>query len=562
MLSMDAMATTTGVAALMAAHNRLNVDTDFIPRMTISERQRMIDIATTSECGLSDKMTFCQKLKKNAYLCELLGEPESDPVNGRDLAARIFSDTQPTSIEDSRDKFCAWQMMNIKKNSDKLYLSEDAARYQLSVWGADTAMAMLVPHPSRDQAVTTIDLHCKQIAVNRMWREANVLCASACADRVLDGLDETQRAGVLKILSTPASLLVGVGGAGKSYSVSKIVSGVQASDVEVVCLAPTHKAKYNIASAVPPDITVTTIQSYTQTLKRIDPIESLFVIIDESSMLDIDSLGDFAMVLIGKVARWQICLVGDEAQLDPVGRGECFRLAVKQAKDVVVRLTKCYRASFLKMFDFHCAVRAGSLPAGDGEVAVVRTFKNDFDVMAEAEKVVEAEGECMTYIAWRNHDVDIINKMVQTKVTGETKPGLSFNVGDAVIYVGENKVRNNLTNAMCGRISYVGRYTCDVEWDDNCPEGSGGTVQTRDLRLAYCLTVHKAQGSGFKRVCVVCTSSGAMLRALDRRWLYTAVSRAQAHVIVLCTNAAKELASKEPKPAPLSSLNFRKLAEA
>lgn len=550
------------VTALMAAHRRLNVDTDFIPRMSVAERQRLIDLAATSECGLTDRMTFCSKLKKNAYACEPLGEPKSDPVNGRDLAASVFSDTQPSAIEDNRDKFCAWQMMNIAKNAEKLYVSTDAARIQLAAWGAESAVSTLVPHPTRDNAVTTMELHCKQMAVNRMWREASVICPNP-ADGVLEGLDDTQRAGVRKILGTPASLLVGVGGAGKSYSVSKIVAGATSADVDVVCLAPTHKAKYNIASAVPADITVTTIQSYTQTLKRGEPIESLFVIIDESSMLDIDSLGDFAMALIEKVSRWQICLVGDEAQLDPVGRGECFRLAVKQAKDVVVRLTKCYRASFVKMFDFHCAVRTGTLPAGDGEVAVVRTFKNDFDVMKEVEKVVDAEGESMTYIAWRNHDVDVVNKLVQAKVTGEPKPGFVYNVGDAVIYVGENKPRHNLTNAMCGRVAHVTRYTCDVEWDENCPEGAVATVQTRDLRLAYCLTVHKAQGSGFKRVCVVCTSSGSMLRALDRRWLYTAVSRAQAHVLVLCTSAAKELAAKEPKPAPLSSLNFRrKLAEA
>jgi hypothetical protein len=555
----------TGVTALMAAHRRLNVNTDFISRMTAAERQRMIDLAATSECGLAEKMTFCQKLKRNAYMCESLGEPVSDPVNGRDLAASVFSDTQPSAIESNRDKFCAWQMMNISKNADKLYLSAAAAGSQLAAWGAETAVATLVPHPSRDQAVTTMELHCKQLAVNRMWRDASVVVGAVGVNTatVLDGLDETQRAGVLKILGTPASLLVGVGGAGKSFSVSKIVAGARASDVEVICLAPTHKAKYNIASAVPADITVTTIQSYTQTLKRGEAIESLFVIVDESSMLDIDSLGDFATALIEKVARWQICLVGDEAQLDPVGRGECFRLAVKQAKDVVVRLTKCYRASFVNMFDFHCAVRTGTLPAGDGEVAVVRTFNNDFDVMADLEKVVAAEGESMTYIAWRNHDVETINRLVQAKVTGEPKPGCMFNVGDAVIYVGENKPRHNLTNAMCGRVSNATRYTCDVEWDESCPDGAVATVQTRDLRLAYCLTVHKAQGSGFKRVCVVCTSSGSMLRALDRRWLYTAVSRAQAHVLVLCTNAAKELAAKEPKPAPLSSLNFRKkLAEA
>ena len=543
--------------AVIQAHRRLNVDTGFIPQLTDAERQRVVDLAGTVDVGLPDPgLTLCSKMRRSPYLCEPLGEPAGDPVNGRDLAAAVFA--KVSKDPEARAKFCAWQLMHLPKNNDKLYLGEPAARAQLLEWGAADAVSMLVPHGRREAAVTTVDLHCKQMAINRLWRDAAAVVPAGREDGDLGGLDDVQAAGVRKILGAPASLLVGVGGAGKSFCVSKIIACARSRGVEVVCLAPTHKAKFNIASAVPEDTTVATVQSYTQTLKRGGAPDELLIIVDESSMLDVDTLGDLALAVVEGVRRWQICLVGDEAQLDPVGRGECFRLAVRQAgPDRVVRLTRCYRAAFSKMFDFHSAVRTGTLPAGDGEVATVRKYGNDFEVMSAAQDVVDAEGADVTYIAWRNRDVDAINLMAQKKATGAPRPGTAFNVGDAVIYVGENKPRDNLTNAMCGRVASVHRYSVDVGWDESCPDGACATVNARDLRLAYCLTVHKAQGSGFARVCVVCTSSASMLSALDRRWLYTAVSRAQSEVVVLCTSAAERLAAKEPPAPPLSALTFR-----
>lgn len=540
------------MAAVLAAHRSLNVDPGYISSMTSDERRRVIQMARIAGGPLAGPMEFGHALRKNAYACEPLGEPAHDPINGRDLAAAVFKDTQPKGSS-QRAKYCAWQLMNEKKNADKLYITADAARSQLGAWDSPESVALLVPHPKRAEAVTTKELAAKQVAINAMWRDA-VVVARSPDQGCLEGLDALQRDGALKILRSPASLLNGAGGVGKSLTTSKILCAAKSTGCEVICLAPTHKAKYNIAEAVPQDVQVATIQSYALTLKRGEPVDELFVVIDESSMLDVDALGDFAMALVDRVARWQIVLVGDEEQLPPVGRGECFRLAVKHSKDDVVRLVKCYRAAFVPMFDFHCAVREGRLPDGDGKVASVKYFGSDREVMKAASDMVKSEGANVTYIAWRNADVDAINKMVQARETGEPRPGSQFNANDAVIYVGDNKPAEGLTNAMTGTVVASQRYSVTVKWNLG---DLTSVVQTRDVRLAYCLTVHKAQGSGFARVCVVCTASSAMLGCLDRRWLYTAVSRAQKEVTVLCTPSAKTLAAKPPPAAPLSCLSFR-----
>jgi len=546
----------SSTAALIAAHHALNVDTGFISAMSAGDRARMIGLAAHAGAPLAGQMEFCHVLRKNAYSCERLGEPRDDAVNGRDLAAGVFKDTQPRTSASDRAKFCAWQLMNTQENDSKVYVSADVARRTLAEWDARDAERLLVPHSTRAGAVTTRDLAAKQASINALWADSVVVVPPEAADAPgLDALDDAQRAGARRVLGSPASLLTGMGGTGKSWVVRHVLAAVQASGAAVVCLAPTHKAKYNISRAVPPEVDVSTIHSYTLGLRRSEPQDELLVVIDESSMLDIDTVGDFAQALQERVARWQLLLVGDEAQLPPVGRGECFRLAVRHAKDVVVRLTHCYRAAFSTMFDFHLAVRGGELPPGDGDVAIVRVLPDDRAVMAAVADTVHERGAALTYIAWRNADVDVVNKMVQARETGEPRAGQAFNAGDAVIYVGDNKPAEGLTNAMCGRVVAVQRYSVEIDWDGS--DFDTARVPVRDVRLAYCLTVHKAQGSGFGEVCVVCTSSAGMLARLDRRWLYTAVSRAQHHVLVLCTKSARALAAKAPPAAPLSSLSFR-----
>ena len=72
-----------------------------------------------------------------------------------------------------------------------------------------------------------------------------------------------------------------------------------------------------------------------------------------------------------------------------------------------------------------------------------------------------------------------------------------------------------------------GRYL--VEFD-----GSGQRLikddQVLHLQLAYALTAHKAQGSEFPCVVVLCHKSHYFA---DRNWLYTAVTRASRHCILM-----------------------------
>ena len=545
---------------VVEAVEKLNIKPDFIPFLSTAERQALLRLSSKPASGpLLGTFTLDVALRKNAYRQEVLGEPENDPVRARDLANAIFSSTQNNDrpATDRRSHFLSWALFQAHKHKLKLYVTMEEARATLQQWGETDDVGTLIPHLKRENAYTCLLLAAKQDAINKLWTGTIPLCSEY---QVRDGenidLDDVQISSLNTVLRSPASLLCGMGGTGKSTIIVRAARAVPANRVSVVCLAPTHKAKLNISSQLDDaDVSVGTVQSYTMMLKRGEPIGPSFFVLDESSMLDVETFGDFASAVLENCAAWQLCLVGDAEQLPPIGRGECFRTAVRQNRSSgrLVQLEKCYRASFIPMFAFHLAVRNGTLPDGDGDVVDVVTLANDGLVFAELRRIVQAEGDSMTYIAWKNEHVDLINRWVQARATGTPAHGHTYNVDDRVVYVGTNKPKEMLTNALCGSVTKVTKASTSVVWDN----GTNGVVPNRHLRLAYCLTVHKAQGSGFNRVCVACLSGAAMLTCLDRRWLYTAVSRARERLVVVCTPEAKTLVGRPTTNPVLSSLNFK-----
>ena len=79
--------------------------------------------------------------------------------------------------------------------------------------------------------------------------------------------------------------------------------------------------------------------------------------------------------------------------------------------------------------------------------------------------------------------------------------GDGYRMGDRVIiirndYQGARPVYNGQTGTLCSGEE----GSLSVKLDD----GSTVTVGRRDVELAYCLTVHKAQGSRYDRVVFIC----------------------------------------------------------
>lgn len=152
-------------------------------------------------------------------------------------------------------------------------------------------------------------------------------------ERMRVALDEQARA--LEVVTTrKLGVLVGRAGTGKT-TVLGALSRAPSQQGRVLFLAPTGKARVRLESRVQPGTDVRTVAQFLYQQKRYDSARQSplvvsapcysgheTVVIDESSMLTEDDLAAVISTFTGQVKR--ILLVGDTAQLPPIGPGRPF----------------------------------------------------------------------------------------------------------------------------------------------------------------------------------------------------------------------------------------------
>lgn len=517
--------------------------------LTSTEQRRLADMCPPPFAYPRKLLANMDKLKAEPYVRERMGEPNDDPVRARDWVRAVFDfipNADAEKVSSDRRRFSAWMVFDIK--SSEVYVKRDTARAMTGKWGCPPE-DMLVQHPSSPTIVTCLDLHIAQLLIKKMVAQATSVCSTMdVAGPEFTMLDDVQRDIAHRVSRTPFSVLQGSAGTGKTTVMAAVMTAAMAGNSDVRCLAPTHKAKNNLKLRVPDGAETSTIHSFVK--RKAAGLPPTFFIIDEGSMVDLELLGELAKVVLRDCSKWQICIAGDVGQLEPVGRGECFRRAVDQLKSAgqLFVLEKCYRTSFQVLFNAQSSIRNGRVPATSPGVVDIDRFANETDAWQHVKKMVVAEGAAVQYIAWQNKHVATINDLVQLQVHGERSA--AFMEGDRVVYNGENKT--NMTTAMVGRVVSMSGKKVRVDWED----GQERAVAVNDVQLAYCMTVHKAQGSEFDDVCVATFAVDTMAKMLDRRWLYTASTRAKNRLRIVSGPGLDDLVAMPVKRQGLTNLKF------
>ncbi len=274
------------------------------------------------------------------------------------------------------------------------------------------------------------------------------------------------------------------------------------------------------------------------------------MIVDEVSMIDVPLMYELLKRI--DLNRTRLILVGDQNQLPPVGPGNILRDLIHQNLVPAVVLTEVVRqAGLLKI---NCTgILAGRIaPSATAEQGwlVVDDFKapEQFQTYLR-DLVLTYIPEHLKFDAVR--DVQIltpqhkgplgtqsINRIMQFLLHGDVQT--RFVPGDKVIQT-QNDYELGVMNGTIGYVVEVIDGACKVLFDgEDAKEVSG--EQLLHLQLAYALTAHKAQGSEFPCVIVLCHKSHFFA---DRNWLYTACTRAAQTCILVgdqwgMQNAAKK----------------------
>ena len=378
-------------------------------------------------------------------------------------------------------------------------------------------------------------------------------------------LSDEQRQAAMDALLEGVCVITGGPGTGKTTSINVIIRLMRRWGKVELC-APTGRAAKRMSEATGCSArTIHRMLEYSgesQGFQRDEdnPLDADVVIADEMSMVDI-----FLMRSLLRALRpgTRLVLVGDVDQLPSVGAGNVLRDLIDSGAVRVARLTEIFRQAGQSQIivnahrinrgeypeirnrdtDFFLERKQTPAEAADSVVALTRVrlpkymgldSLRDIQVMAPMKK-----GDVGVYA---------LNALLQ-QALNPARPdtpelvhgGMTFRPGDKVMQVRNNydlawrrdgEAGDGVFNGDIGYIQAVDRRAkaLTVAFDDGRVADYDESLLD-DLELAYCMSVHKSQGSEFDAVVLPLVSGPPML--MTRNLLYTAVTRAKRLVVIV-----------------------------
>ena len=375
--------------------------------------------------------------------------------------------------------------------------------------------------------------------------------------------DSKQIDAIEQFFNQPFMIVTGGPGTGKTTVVKAMVTLFKMlyPSSEVICSAPTGRAAKRLSELT--DSPAKTIHSLlewdleTNTFGKNakEPILADLLIIDEFSMVD-NWL--FYNLLIASKKIKKICIIGDENQLPSVSPGSVLRELISCELFPVIRLEHIYRQ------------KNGSdviQLAHDIQTDVVdfNQYKNDVAFFecdeSEIKKnivfiVKDAIGknysisdiQVLSPIYSGAAGIDILNNALQEafnpheQYKRELKVGyMTYRVGDKILQL-KNQPDDDVYNGDIGTLIDIefnqenedGKTTVFVQFDDALVSYTLDNIS--NITLAYCISIHKSQGSEYPIVIMPVISSHYHM--LQRKLIYTGITRARQSLILLGSKKA------------------------
>lgn len=448
-----------------------------------------------------------------------------------------------------------------------------------------------------------------------------------------NGLDDYQKKAVKAALENKVCIWAGYAGSGKTHTMRALAKAVVKAGLRVVVMAPTALAASRAAEGLAvPCGTVhrwakisPAAQDYSDTELSIpgEPeegggfipkgtITADLVFVDEMSMCDLLTFYHLLhAIYAGSNGRSvHIVLVGDPAQLPPIGPGGFFHqlCRLKISEVPVVELLGNHRSKDA-ICSFAHDVRSGravteeggkkKFAAGSFAVGPEEAVKSAALVLCPAKNEKERDRivkelvlgwrkggakpeDVMVLTARRFGGTDRLNVVLREAVNpgAAAVPGTPFAVGDPVVSsrndYAESKSRSRLRKMRHPeRLTDVYNGTRGVILD--CRENEDGIVEVLVewdvpggkltvpyfaeempylMEPAYALTVHKAQGGQAKFVAVVALE-GTERCDMSRQMFYTAITRAKEKLVLVGSEDYWKEAVENVLPPPYTKFVYR-----
>ena len=279
-----------------------------------------------------------------------------------------------------------------------------------------------------------------------------------------------------------------------------------------------------------------------------------FVIIDEASMIDTYLM---ASLLKGISANCKIVMVGDDHQLPSVGPGQLLHDLIESEKLSVVKLKELYRQGK----DSNIISLAYDVRNGEVQPQIFNKDEDLTFINCPSEQVIPNIMEIATTykdLSYKNFQIlapmyktytgiDEINNHIQSIFNPKDNSKKELRIGevtfreqDKVIQL-TNMPDDNVYNGDIGiidRIVTSPKKEIHIDFDGNIVKYTPTNFNC--FRLAYAISIHKAQGSEFDVVIMpVVKNYGKMLY---RKLIYTGITRSKKQLFLIGDLSALNIA--------------------
>ena len=387
---------------------------------------------------------------------------------------------------------------------------------------------------------------------------------------------EKQREAIISALEQGVLVITGGPGTGKTTIINCIIR-LLSSEGEVVLCAPTGRAAKRMTEATGYESkTIHRLLEYggeegSFARNQENPIEGDCVIVDETSMVDLMLMRSLLRAI---EPGTRLLLVGDADQLPSVGAGNVLGDILQSGAVPAVRLTDIFRQGETsrivvnahrinhgempllneKGTDFFFERKEGFAQAAQTIVQLVTRRLPKFLGYAEDERTAQAVRNIQVLAPAKKGECGVaaLNTLLQAALNppGPARPSLTY--GETVFRLGDKvmQTRNDYqiewrketasgwedgTGVFNGDVGFITQvdeeeHSLTVLFDEE-REVVYQSGQLENLDLAYCLSVHKSQGSEFPVVVMPVAGGPPML--LTRNLFYTALTRARSLVVLV-----------------------------
>lgn len=343
----------------------------------------------------------------------------------------------------------------------------------------------------------------------------------ALPDEVIELLDlnEEQKKAAAHILSHPLTIVRGGPGCGKTTTSARLIRCLKEKvpTLRVALAAPTGKGAIHLERSIGLEsVKGKTLHSL---LKEPHPLPYDLIFVDECSMIDQEMMARF-LAAVKRGCR--LVLLGDPDQLPPVGSGAPFTDFVERGKGVCT-LEECHRTELKEILSFAKAVREGNKEEALEGLVPILPLPDPEEIVKKLAPYFERKEsfQLLSPIRGGRFGVDRLNQLFLdyfVQKWDQTSPFV------APIMIAENSKMLDLANGQVGVV--VQKRAMGASLGDYALFGEEKVplALLPKFEWAWCLSVHKSQGSEFDRV-VLLVPEGS--EGFGRKLIYTGATRAR-----------------------------------